>query len=84
MLSFRMLGLHVIKYPSGRYGFVGSVPQVLAHEGSPEDLATARTSGPGLARKIAERNGRTFKTLAWDTEADAVAFAKARGIEVAS
>ncbi len=77
-----MNGLHVIKYPSGRYGFVGRVPQVLAHEGSPEDLETARTAGPGLARKIAERNGRTFTTLAWDTEADAIAFAAARGFIV--
>lgn len=79
-----MSGLHVLHYPSGRYGFVGSVPQVLAHEGHPEDLETARIAGPGIARQIAKRNGRVFKTLAWDTEAEAIAFAKAKGFEVAS
>jgi hypothetical protein len=77
-----MNGLHVIKYPSGKFGFVGHVPQVLAHEGSPEDLETARICGPGLARKAAERNGRTFKTLVWETEAEAIAFAKSHGFTV--
>lgn len=77
-----MKGLHVLQYPSGRYGFVGRVPQVLAFAGSAEDLETARICGAGLARKIAERNGRTLTTMVWDTEAEAIAFARSHGFEV--
>lgn len=75
-------GLHVICYPSGRFGFVGRVPQVLAHVGCAADLETARVCGPGLARKIAARAGREFATLSWSTEAEALAAAYAAGFEV--
>jgi hypothetical protein len=68
-------GLHIIQYPTGRYGFVGKVPQVLAHHGHPDDLEIARVCGPGFARKAAERHGRAFETLTWTTEADARAAA---------
>lgn len=66
-----MNGLHIIRYPSGRYGFVGRVPDVLAYDGAPEDLETARLSGPRIAQRIAEREGRTFRELTWDSEQDA-------------
>jgi hypothetical protein len=65
------MALHIIQYPTGRFGFVGLVPAALAFEGSTEDMETARKCGPGLARKIAERNGRAFTTLVWDTEDEA-------------
>jgi len=77
-----MTSHHLIQYPSGRWGFVGRVPQVLAHEGDADLLDCARLSGPGLARKIAEREGRHFATLAWDTEAEARAAADAAGYPV--
>lgn len=77
-----MNGLHIIKYPTGRYGFVGRVPQCLGHEGHPDDLAAARTSGPGIARRIAARNGREFTTLVWDTAEAAQAAALAKGFVV--
>ncbi len=32
LLSIGAYGLHVIKYPSGRYGFVGCVPEILCDE----------------------------------------------------
>lgn len=75
-------GLHVIKYPSGRYGFVGNVPKVLAFEGSESDCEIARVHGAGLARKIAERNGRTLTTRTWDVEAAAVACAESHGFKI--
>lgn len=77
-----MRGLSVIRYPTGKFGFVGRVPAVLAftstHEG---DIEAARLSGPGIARKIAEREGRTFETRVWNSEADAVASAKEAGFD---
>lgn len=29
LASFGSYGLHIIQFPSGRYGFVGTVPEVL-------------------------------------------------------
>ena len=78
-------GLHIIKYPTGRYGFVGLVPSALAfnsqHGG---DLATAAQCGPGIARRIAEREGRTFDRLTWSTEEDAREAAAAMGFKVST
>lgn len=66
---FNFTKAYVIKYPSGKYGFVGKVPASLAYEYDSEaDVVTALRHGPGIARKIAEREGRTFKTRVWDTE----------------
>lgn len=53
------LGLHVIQFPSGRWGFVGSVPPSLAFEGSPEEIAKALKFGPGFAK---------VTTRSWETE----------------
>lgn len=75
-------GLHIIKYPSGRYGFVGRVPAALAYSGTPEDMQTAAQCGPGIAREIAKRNGREFRTLVWNTEDEARAAATALGFTV--
>lgn len=72
-----MNSYHIIQYPSGRFGFVGRVPAALAHEGSAEDLETARICGPGLAQKIAARNGRSFATLTWASREAAQAAADA-------
>jgi hypothetical protein len=77
-----MRGLSIIRFPSGTYGFAGKVPAGLAFNSShPGDLATAATCGPGFARRIAEREGRTFETLSWATEAEAAAAAKVAGFE---
>lgn len=77
-----MNGLHIIKYPSGRYGFVGRVPACLAYEGSDEDLQSAAIAGPRIARLIAERNGRSFVALAWNTEAEAREAARVAGYTI--
>jgi len=77
------LGLHIIRYPSGRYGFVGRVPAVLAYDGQHAgDLATAASSGPRIARLIAEGEGRTLNVLSWGSEADARAAAEVAGFSV--
>lgn len=77
-----MNGLHVIQYPSGRFGFVGKVPQELAHRGHPDDLEIARICGPGLARKFAARNSRVFESLSWETKEAAIQAAADLGYTV--
>ena len=70
---FNITKAHVIKFPSGKFGFVGAVPVDLAFEyDSLEDVKSAQIAGPGIARQIAERNGRVFKTRVWDTAEDAL------------
>lgn len=77
-----MRGLSIIRFPTGTYGFVGKVPAELAFNSSHSgDLENAALCGPGLARKIAEREGRTFETLSWASEGEAAAAAKAAGFD---
>ena len=43
------LGTHVTQFPSGKFGFVGSVPDELAYESSkPEYIKTAKQFGAGF------------------------------------
>jgi hypothetical protein len=73
--------LWTIQYPSGRWGFVGHVPMQLAHtalDGSPLDTETAnliQRHGPGMFKSKA-------KSVAFDTEAEAIAAATALGLTV--
>ena len=68
------INAHAIQYPSGRWGFVGfAVPAALAYEGDDDLLAVAKQCGPGFAQRIAARDGRNFRALSWDNEADALA-----------
>lgn len=75
---------NLIQFPSGKYGFVGRVPVDLAwaYE-SIEDVKNAQHAGPGIAARIAKREGRTFSARVWDTDAEARAAALALGAEVA-
>jgi hypothetical protein len=75
--------INIIRNPVGTYGFVGRVPVGLAHKisgGCAADRFTVREavaiSGPGIARKIAERNGIKFETRTFTTEAEAREFAE--------
>ena len=75
-----MNGLHVNQYPSGRWGFVGKVPADLAYVANKaEYVAIAQLSGPGIARKIAAREGGSFETRTWSTQSEAVEAALAAG-----
>jgi len=67
--------LTVLQYPSGRWGFAGSVPVELAFEmkdGSaldPDQVRIALSCGPGFAKKMRSRS--------WATREEAEAAAKA-------
>ena len=66
------MGCHLIKFPSGRFGFVGGVPNALAYV----DGATDEQIRNG------ERFGGRFgpKTRTFDTELSAREFAKLHGV----
>jgi len=44
------LGIHIIQYPSGNWGFAGSVPVELALSGSKEDINDALRFGIGFSK----------------------------------
>ena len=72
----------VIRYPSGRWGFVGSVDARLAfigadgHEPTADELRRVALVGLGIVKSV--------KTRAWDTREEAIAAAEAIGLEVTS
>ena len=64
--------LHIIQYPSGRFGFVGKVPVEIGYiDATPEKLKAMR-HGARFGPKV-----RTF-----DTYQDALAFAESHGYSV--
>lgn len=68
----------ILATPSGRFAFVGKVPAPLAFTGYNEtDLEHAALSGPGLAQRIAKREGRDFRNLSWPSREEAMAAALA-------
>lgn len=70
---FNFTEANVIKFPSGKFGFVGKVPVELAFEyDSIEDVKIAQHSGPRIAGLIAAKEGRVFKTRVWNTKEDAL------------
>jgi hypothetical protein len=77
--------LSIIEYPSGRFGFVGSVPCVLAYSaGDAEILDIIARHGPGLARRIAKASGVAMpESLSWATRSEASEFAASHGCTVA-
>ena len=60
------LGLHVQKFPSGKYGFVGSVPASLLWIGEAKDIEDARKFGAGLLKRAGK-----IQTRVWNTADDA-------------
>lgn len=71
----------VMQYPSGRWGFVGSVDSRLAYvrkdgsEATEDDLSSARIAGPNVAG---------LKTRTFDTKEAALAAAEAISAEVSN
>jgi hypothetical protein len=60
--------MHLIPTPAGAFAFVGQVPAPLAFVSTdPKYLDYAAQSGPGLASKIAKREGGVFKTRSYPT-----------------
>lgn len=68
-------GLHIIQFPSKRYGFVGSVPSVL---GTEVPASTAAVMG-GRAYRNTKGEIVELKFPVFDTEAEASEFAASKG-----
>lgn len=68
-------GLHIIQFPSGRYGFVGSIPRVL---GSEVPASTAAVMGQRAYRNT-EGEIVELKFPVFATEAEARAFVTSKG-----
>ncbi len=73
------LGLHVIKFPSGRYGFVGSIPTALGTEvpASKAAVMGCRSHWNSDHTELLE-----WKFPVFDTEAEAKAFAASKGFNI--
>lgn len=75
-----MYALSIIQYPSGRWGFVGSVPPELAVETNDGSLVeVGALCGIGIAKRIAERRGKYFRARVWETREAAEAEAQKHG-----
>ena len=74
---FHNLNLHIIQFPSKRYGFVGTVPAALG------DITVATVSDI-MGGRAFDRNGETVtvKFPSFTTRDEAVAHAATRGFEV--
>jgi hypothetical protein len=72
---FKNLGLHIIKFPSGRFGFVGSIPAALGYE---VPASTAAVMG-GRSYYNAAGELVEMKFPAFDTETAAREFANSKG-----
>ena len=72
---FKNLGLHVIKFPTGRYGFVGSIPAALGQE-----VPASRSAVMGQ-RSFYSASGELveMKFPAFDTQTAAREFAASKG-----
>lgn len=72
---FGNLGLHVIKFPSGKFGYVGSIPIDLA------TMVPATTSDVMGGRASRDETGKLVapKFPAFDTESEAIEFALSKG-----
>ena len=72
------LGLHVIKFPSGKYGFVGNIPLDMA------SMVPASTSAVMGGRAIRNEDGKLVepKWPVFEYEADAINYAKSFGHSV--
>lgn len=75
---FGNLGLHVIKFPSGRFGYVGSIPTDLA------TIVPADRAAVLGQRAFTNNKGELcmFKFPVFNSEEHARAFAAARGHQV--
>lgn len=71
-------GLHIIQYPSGKFGFVGSVPETLGFY--TEDIKQADV----LSGRVKEIGGvrKALRFPSFDTKQDAVNYAFRKGVEI--
>jgi hypothetical protein len=78
MINLHNLGIHVIQFPSGRYGFVGTLPGQL---GTLEEPTTADIMG---GRCVTDPNGTAWvvKFPSFETEDAARIHAALCGVEL--
>ena len=74
------LGLHIIRFPSGRFGYVGFIPHALC-QAIPADKSAILG---GRAFRAASGELLEWKAPAFDSAQEARAFAADRGFEVES
>jgi len=77
---FGNLGVHVHRFPSGRFGFVGTLPASLGDA----VLATRNDVMAGRAFRGGDGRIMTIKFPTFKTERAALAFARARVVEVSN
>ena len=76
---FKITNCHIIKFPSGRWGYVGSIPLVLG------ELVPADKSAVLGCRTIPGENGpMMFKAKTFETENEARNFAAIQGATLAN
>ena len=77
---FRNLGVHITRFPSGRFGFVGSLPIALG------GFVPATTGDVMGGRAMRDDSGALVapKFPAFETEAEARAHAAERGVTLAN
>jgi len=76
----RDLGVHVIRHPSGRWGFVGTLPAALGYPAQP---TTSDIMG-GRVWHDAQGNAYTMKFPTFDSEMDARNHAEGKGVGIAN
>jgi hypothetical protein len=72
----KKLGLHILQFPNGRWGYVGSIPTDLA---TAVPATTAAVLGCRAWRCPDTGAAMEWKDPTFDTEGDAIAFAQAKG-----
>lgn len=75
---FSNLGLHVIQYPTGRFGYVGSIPRSLGNE----IPASSNAVMGGRAYRNARGEIVETKFPSFTTREDAIVYAAERGFEI--
>jgi hypothetical protein len=74
---FGNLGVHIIKYPTGRYGYVGTLPAIL---GDAVRATSADIMGGRAETSPIDGQAYTLKFPSFETAAAARAYAADRGI----
>lgn len=74
------MGVHIIQFPSKRFGYVGSVPAALGHEvtATKADVMGCRSHRNAAGELV------TWKFPTFDTEAEARVFAKSKSVELSN
>ena len=71
------VGLHVIRFPSGRYGYVGSIPVTCCRRLPADKGAIMGGRSVREGDELVE-----YRTMTFDTEQEAIDYAEGLGFEV--